>query len=180
MSGFEFLFVVRRRLPTTQVIAMSGAYTVDAIPEGVAADAFYRKGSGLGPLLKIVHAMTTSKRPLPTRNSSALVPVWLSRENRGHGKALVTIPCHECSRTFQHSTDALSPVVQEAECAHCSTPVRCAIVTQMGATVAQPKSLDIVQTIPASAMKRRQGFWLRDNAQSTIPQQRTGSTVSSS
>ena len=45
MSGFEFLSVVRRRFPQISVIAMSGAYqSGDAIPGGVIADAFYRKG----------------------------------------------------------------------------------------------------------------------------------------
>src|SRR5579863_8495203 len=48
MSGFEFLSVVRRRFPQIPVIAMSGAYhsgdAGDAVPGGVIADAFYRKG----------------------------------------------------------------------------------------------------------------------------------------
>ena len=51
MSGFEFLSVVRRRFPTVKVVAMSSAFTVDAIPPGVAADGFYQKGSSLGHLL---------------------------------------------------------------------------------------------------------------------------------
>src|ERR1700691_4261647 len=48
MSGFEFLSVVRRRFPTVRVIAMSSAFLVDALQAGVAADAFYQKGSNLG------------------------------------------------------------------------------------------------------------------------------------
>jgi CheY-like chemotaxis protein len=44
MSGFELLFVVRERFPEVGVIAMSGAYSGNEVPRGVAADAFYPKG----------------------------------------------------------------------------------------------------------------------------------------
>jgi CheY-like chemotaxis protein len=44
MSGFELLSVVRERFPEVGVIAMSGAYSGNVVPRGVAADAFYPKG----------------------------------------------------------------------------------------------------------------------------------------
>ena len=44
MSGFELLPVVRRVLPRALLIAMSGAYEGEAVPEGVTADAFIAKG----------------------------------------------------------------------------------------------------------------------------------------
>ena len=44
MSGFELLSVVRERFPEIGVIAMSGAYSGNGVPRGVAADAFYPKG----------------------------------------------------------------------------------------------------------------------------------------
>jgi CheY-like chemotaxis protein len=44
MSGFELLPVVRRAFPHTLLIAMSGAYEGEAVPEGVTADAFVAKG----------------------------------------------------------------------------------------------------------------------------------------
>jgi len=44
MSGFELLPVVRRVFPRTLLIAMSGAYEGETIPEGVTADAFVAKG----------------------------------------------------------------------------------------------------------------------------------------
>jgi CheY-like chemotaxis protein len=47
MSGFELLSVVRRRFPMIRTIAMSGAFCGDEAPSGVAADAFYQKGSSL-------------------------------------------------------------------------------------------------------------------------------------
>ena len=44
MSGFELFPVVRRVLPRTLLIAMSGGYEGEAVPEGVTADAFIAKG----------------------------------------------------------------------------------------------------------------------------------------
>ena len=60
MSGFELLSVVRRRFPAIQVIAMSASFSGDGVPPGVAADAFYEKGTSLRSLLRIVEAMTQS------------------------------------------------------------------------------------------------------------------------
>jgi CheY-like chemotaxis protein len=58
MSGFELLSVVRRQLPAIHVIAMSGALSGTCVPPGVAADAFFPKGTGPALLIKIVDAMT--------------------------------------------------------------------------------------------------------------------------
>lgn len=44
MSGFEFLEIVRNKFPKIPVIAVSGQYVGDAIPEGLHADAFLQKG----------------------------------------------------------------------------------------------------------------------------------------
>ena len=57
MSGFELLPVVRQQFPMTRVVAMSSAFSVDAVPAGVAADAFYPKGSNVGALLQIIATM---------------------------------------------------------------------------------------------------------------------------
>ncbi|MGO9339804.1 MAG: response regulator [Terracidiphilus sp.] len=54
MSGFELLTVVRCRFPALRTIAMSGAFSGDEVPSGVAADGFYQKGSGVGLLLKMM------------------------------------------------------------------------------------------------------------------------------
>jgi len=62
MSGFELLSVVRRRFPAIQVIAISGMFSGDGVPPGVAADAFYEKGASLQSLLQIIEAMTHSKQ----------------------------------------------------------------------------------------------------------------------
>jgi DNA-binding NtrC family response regulator len=54
MSGFELLAKVRRQFPATHTIAMSGAFCGNEVPSGVAADAFYQKGSSLGSLLMMI------------------------------------------------------------------------------------------------------------------------------
>lgn len=41
MSGFDLLRVVRRQFPSIRVITMSGAFSGDKIPSGVAAEAFF-------------------------------------------------------------------------------------------------------------------------------------------
>src|ERR1700720_4169135 len=77
MSGFELLSVVRRRFPAIQVIAMSGAFSGDGIPPGVAADAFYGKGTNVGSLLQIVEAMTHPERLPSLRHPSTSAPIWI-------------------------------------------------------------------------------------------------------
>ncbi|HEV2134252.1 MAG TPA: response regulator [Terracidiphilus sp.] len=62
MSGFELLSVVRSRFPSIRSIAMSGAFSGDEMPIGVAADAFYKKGNGVGPLLRIIAGLAQVER----------------------------------------------------------------------------------------------------------------------
>jgi len=62
MSGFELLLEVRSHFPSIQTIAMSGAFSGDEVPSGVAADAFYQKGCGVASLLKIVESLPRSGR----------------------------------------------------------------------------------------------------------------------
>jgi len=100
MSGFELLSVVRRRFPAIQVIAMSGAFSGDGVPPGVAADAFYEKGTGVGSLLQIIKTMTEMKRPPSFQRPNTLAPIWIPRN--GHdpsGEEYVMIACPECMRS---------------------------------------------------------------------------------
>ena len=41
MSGFELLSTIRAEFPSIPLIAMSGAFSGNQVPEGVIADAFY-------------------------------------------------------------------------------------------------------------------------------------------
>ncbi|MGA3263367.1 MAG: response regulator [Terracidiphilus sp.] len=67
MTGYELLSVVRRRYPAIQTIAMSGSFCGDEAPSGVAADAFYQKGSSVGSLLRILEMLPKADRILPNQ-----------------------------------------------------------------------------------------------------------------
>jgi CheY-like chemotaxis protein len=54
MSGFELLAAVGCQFPGLRTIAMSGGFRGDEIPSGVAADAFFQKGSGVEKLLRMI------------------------------------------------------------------------------------------------------------------------------
>jgi CheY-like chemotaxis protein len=127
MSGFEFLSVVRRRFPAIRVIAMSSASPVDDLPAGVAADAFYQKGSNLGSLLQIMEGMTSPER-LP-KHGGAPAPIWV--EQNGYdssGGAYIMLSCPDCLRTFSQAFhNAVSPV-HETDCVYCEHQFHYAIV----------------------------------------------------
>jgi CheY-like chemotaxis protein len=114
MSGFELLSVVRRRFPAIRVIAMSGSFSGDGVPPGVAADAFYEKGTGVGSLLQMVESMAQSERPPSFQHLSMLAPIWIPRN--GHdssGEAYVIITCPECLRMFpQVFGEGLHPIYE--------------------------------------------------------------------
>ncbi|MFZ1940726.1 MAG: response regulator [Terracidiphilus sp.] len=77
ISGFEFLRVVRRQFPSIRVIAMSGAFSGDKIPSGVAADAFFEKAANFETLLKILKSLPQPER-CAQQNSAAPAPAWIS------------------------------------------------------------------------------------------------------
>lgn len=145
MSGFELLSVVRRRFPSIQVIAMSGAFSGSDVPSGVAADAFYEKGCNPGALLEIVRAMSQTERP-SFQHSEAMAPIWIPKN--GHdpsGVEYVMIACPECLRTFpQVLAEALRPI-HETGCVHCSSLIRYAIV--------QPAPPQFVQRMPGAEIR---------------------------
>jgi CheY-like chemotaxis protein len=62
MSGFELLSAVRRQFPSIRTIAMSGMFQGDEVPSGVAADAFFQKGSSVGSLLRVVENLPVNAR----------------------------------------------------------------------------------------------------------------------
>ena len=129
MSGHELLSVVRRRFPSIQVIAMSGAFSGDEVPSGVAAHAFYQKGSSLGSLLKILSSFPRPKRQVPAQRSSATSPIWIQWNGQGAGPDTpVTICCPECLRTFQHPLGGSISMVLEVDCVYCRSHIHYALV----------------------------------------------------
>ena len=128
MSGFELLSVVRRRFPMIRTIAMSGAFCGDEAPSGVAADAFYQKGSSLGYLLKIMESLRGLERTLTTQPA---VPstIWIQcSEHATSGSTYVNIACPECLRTFPQPLDGSVGQVRETNCTECGSSIRYAIL----------------------------------------------------
>ncbi|MEO6966652.1 MAG: response regulator [Acidobacteriaceae bacterium] len=128
MSGFELLSVIRRRFPAIQVIATSGAFSGDDVPPGVAADAFYEKGSSPAHLLRMVETMAQTA-PLSPRRSATIAPIWIAKN--GHdpsGEEYVMVTCPECLRAFPQVLGSENRVIHETGCVNCSTPIHYAIV----------------------------------------------------
>jgi CheY-like chemotaxis protein len=129
MSGFELLSVVRRRFPAIQTIAMSGAFQGNEVPSGVAADAFYQKGSSLASLLKILGTLSNAERTLPNELSTAGAPIWIQPIGlENSAESYVTIVCPECLRTFPQALGGSSRQIRDADCVYCRCFIRYAIV----------------------------------------------------
>ena len=129
MSGFEFLSVVRRRFPSIKVIAMSSAFAIDSIPPGVAADAFYQKGSNLGHLLEIVKGMTTPGAPQSLKPAGTAAPIWVEpTRHDSPGGANIMLTCPECLRAFPQLSVETPLPVHETNCIYCDSAFAYAIV----------------------------------------------------
>ena len=144
MSGFEFLSVVRRRLPGIHVIAMSSAFPGKGVPDGVAADAYYEKAGNIGALLEMVETAAREQRSTLdeavrdtgrefvrdfVRHTQGLAPVWVAKN--GHdprGEPFVTLTCPECLRNFPYALVEESREIHHAGCAHCSSVMDFAVV----------------------------------------------------
>ena len=128
MSGFELLSVVRRRFPAMHSIAMSGAFSGDEVPSGIAADAFYQKGSSIGALLQIMGNLHRLERRAACRTEPT-DPIWIQR--KGHdtlGDACLTIACPECLRTFSQAPGSSICQIRDTTCIFCGSSIRYAIV----------------------------------------------------
>ncbi len=130
MSGFELLSVVRRKLPEVYVIATSGAFTGDGVPNGIAADAFHEKATGLPGLFEMV------KTAAPVEDiragSAASTPIWISpfrRDESDDGQVLIS--CPECLRSFSLAVGAADFVIHETNCVFCDTLIHYATVQPM-------------------------------------------------
>ncbi|HKN20044.1 MAG TPA: response regulator [Terracidiphilus sp.] len=128
MCGYELLRVVSRRFPSIQVIAMSGAFSGDEVPSGVAADAFYQKGSSMGALLRIIESLRLMERrdPLPARIAA---PLLIRRNESGVFKeAHVTIACSECLRTFPEPLYGSGNRERNTNCIYCGSSIQYSVV----------------------------------------------------
>ena len=129
MSGFELLSVVRRRFPSVYVIGMTGAHA-EGLPSGLAADAFYKKATGLVALFQLVKTGSEIDS-LSIWASRKSTPIWVSPAgNSSRDRKEVFIGCPECLRAFPLPAE-MSGELQEISCAHCRTSINYAVVEQV-------------------------------------------------
>jgi CheY-like chemotaxis protein len=122
MSGFELLGVVRRRFPAIRTIAMSGSFSGDEVPSGVAADAFFQKGSSILALMRIMENLPGTVRPFYPP-SSPEAPLWIHCNHHDLSPdEQVIITCPECLRTFSQTLGADQQKCM-AECIYCHSSI---------------------------------------------------------
>src|ERR1700722_6501474 len=98
MSGFELLCVVRHQFPAIQAVAMSSMFSSSQVPSGVAADAFYQKGTGVNSLLRMLQTLPWHGR-VPADQAAVLQPLFPLREDYVDlGDLHEMIPYAECLR----------------------------------------------------------------------------------
>ena len=126
MSGFELLSVVRRRFPAIRTIAMSGSFSGDEVPSGVAADGFYQKGCSIAALLRIITLLPNVERPVP-RPSNPETPLWIrSDAHDPSSDGYITITCPECLRSFPLALGTDYPQ-HKTVCIYCQSPIYYAV-----------------------------------------------------
>jgi len=127
MSGFELLSVVRKRFPAIRTIAMSGSFSGDEVPSGVAADGFYQKGCSIAALLRIINSLPNTERQV-ARPSSPESPQWIHRDALDSSpEGYVTITCSECLRSFPVALGA-DRLKQQTDCIFCGSSIYYAVV----------------------------------------------------
>ncbi|MGA2851697.1 MAG: response regulator [Terracidiphilus sp.] len=129
MSGFELSSIVRRRFPQLRTIVMSGAFQGNEVPCGVAADAFFQKGSSLACLLKLIQSLQTEDGAISKPDSGASVPIWIQPSGYDRaGDAQFTICCPDCLRAFPVACGGLEGSIRETTCAHCRSRIHYSVV----------------------------------------------------
>lgn len=125
MSGFELLSVVRRRFPAMRVVAMSSAFAGADVPEGISADAFYTKATGVFSLLQIISTII-GQDPLPSgARAGAVTPIWIDVPV---GELYGLMSCPECLRTFAQVFGTKFRFIHETDCVYCHSLIRYAVV----------------------------------------------------
>jgi CheY-like chemotaxis protein len=136
MSGFELLSITRRRFPSIYAIGMTGAF-IDRLPEGIPADAFYRKASGFGILFDLIRIGSDADMHA-VRADRTEVPIWITLlEDTWVDDRRVFLGCPECLRAFPQTPIIDTPldrfidhVALETNCAHCGAPINYAVVEE--------------------------------------------------
>ena len=136
MSGFDLFAEVRRRFPVIRTIAMSGAFNGSEVPSGVAADAFYEKGSSVGALVRMVQNLPCHAR-IPRGQAAGLTPAWVERDRHAHAELMqAVVSCPDCLRTFSQVLRDGACHALETACEHCRSLVQSAVADVDGRALA--------------------------------------------
>jgi CheY-like chemotaxis protein len=128
MSGFELLREVKTRFPNLNTIAMSGAFAGDEATSGVAADAFYQKGSSAGSLLKLMENLPWRERvPVNHAATPAQLSIGLdgldgydpTQQACADQEVYAMVYCPECLRPLSQTVNEAALQDGEAFCFHC-------------------------------------------------------------
>ena len=146
MTGFELLSVIRRRFPSMHVIAMSGAFGGDSVPDGVAADAYYEKsGRSISTLVDVIEGILERSQKQRSQQESlgaevaggALQPLveddqvalWVTRRGKPIEGPYILLTCPECLRSFPHYTGEEPTMrLQETPCTFCGATIAYALL----------------------------------------------------
>jgi CheY-like chemotaxis protein len=151
MSGFELLSVVRRRLPSIRVIAMSSAFSGGEVPTGVAADAFYQKATSIVSLLRLVEDAGGLDDLHVARRRVAPAPIWIATECPE--ARVLAISCPECLRTGDYAPARGMSLIHETNCSYCRMPIHYAMVQSVdpGPPAASLQRLALLAPTPQHA-----------------------------
>ena len=109
MSGFELLPLVRLQFPIVRVIAMSGAFCGQQVPDGVTADAFFPKGNGVAVLLKAIESLPFANR----QSCEAPKPIWIQGNRHDtNGAGSVMIACPDSIKGFGNASPGVCDAVK--------------------------------------------------------------------
>jgi len=131
MSGFELLSIVRRRFPSIQVVAMSGAFAESSIPAGLCADAFYPKGKNSpSVLLDILTDLMTRERAESPRSGESVPPFWTAKIPYGAPEDFsILLACPDCFRSFPNGFIEANPLlVQKTKCIYCGGHINYSVI----------------------------------------------------
>jgi CheY-like chemotaxis protein len=147
MSGFELLAVVRRRFPSIRTIAMSGSFSGDEVPSGIAADAYFQKGSSILALMRIMENLPSMER-YAYQPSTPEAPLWIHRVSHDMmPDEQVIITCPECLRTFPQTLDT-GYLRRKTDCIYCYSTIHYAIVPVAGQAPMQAFQRRVAPAMP--------------------------------
>jgi hypothetical protein len=126
---------------------MSGSFSGDEVPSGVAADGFYQKGSSIVALLRIMETLPQVER-VAHPPSSPDTPLWIHRNTHDFSPdAYITITCPECLRTFPEALGS-GYLNHKTSCIYCRSVIHYAVVQPAGRMplqVFQRKPVEVIR-----------------------------------